>query len=99
MEGRGRVGIVPPTAGDGVREVVGAVLLGADVADTARIKGEHCRLWEREEGGRGGAAESLSLSQKKDDEELGLVRKEEIFSVLIPLPLLRTTKGFPFGKG
>ena len=36
------------------------------------------------EEGEGGAAESLSLSQKKGRRKLGLVREEEIFG-LIPL--------------
>lgn len=31
-------------------EVARTVLLGTDVADTARIKREHYRLWGREEG-------------------------------------------------
>ena len=44
---------IPLTTGDGVREVARTVLLGANVADTARIKGEHYRLWERGGGGRG----------------------------------------------
>ena len=42
--------VVTPTAGDGVREVAWTILLGANVADTARIKGEHRSLGEGEEG-------------------------------------------------
>jgi hypothetical protein len=38
------------STGDGVWEVTRTILLGANVADTARIKGEHCRLGERGEG-------------------------------------------------
>lgn len=86
MEGRRWVGIGTLTAGDGVREVTRTVLLGANVADTARIKREHRRLGERGEGGRGGAAESLSLSQKKGRRRIGTCSRRRNFSILIPLP-------------
>ena len=69
-----------------MREVARTILLGTNVADTARIKREHYRLWGGG-GGGGGEAESLSLSQKKGRRKLGLVREEENFD-LIPLPLL-----------
>jgi hypothetical protein len=97
LEGEGEERVIPLTAGDGVREVAGAILLSADVADTARIKGEHCRLGGRGEGG-GGGAESLSLSQKKGRRRIGTCSQRRNFSVLIPLVLLRTTKGIPFRK-
>lgn len=86
------------TARDGVREVARTILLGTDVADTARIKGEHRRLGERGEGEGGEEAESLSLSQKKGRRRIWDLFAKKKFFGFDPVHLLRTTKAFPFWK-
>lgn len=98
LGGGGWLSVGPLTAGDGVRQVARTVLLRANVADTARIKREHRRLGEGRKGKGGRAAESLSLSQKKGRRKLGLVREEENFGFLIPLPFLWWTKRRRFRK-
>lgn len=77
MQGWARV--PPLTAGNGVREVARTVLLSANVADTARIKGEHRRLGEGGEGGGGSGWEPFFEPEERTTKNWDLFAKRKFF--------------------